>query len=207
MEQDKGEVKVVVFDLNGTFYNKSSKEEFYKFILAKRPKRIKYFIQMGYFYTLLKLNQIKQTEFKENFFSYLDDFPPEKVNEFAKEFWAREFSGNFNHELIRRFNELKKQKTLLFCATGGFELYVKPLFDIYEIDGFAGTRVQYDGHTYLINGEACKDEEKIERLEKFLNGKPYRIIEAYSDSEEEILKRAEKAFLIKNGKITNYKSY
>lgn len=199
-------VRVVVFDLNGTFYNKSSKEEFYKFLLKKQPNRIKYFFQMGYFTVLLKLKQIKQTEFKENFFNYLDDFPPAKVEEFAKEFWEQEFSEKFNKELIRRFNELKQQETLLFCATGGFELYVKPLFDIYEINGFAGTRVKYDGHTYLIKGKACKEEEKIERLEKFLNGKPYRIIEAYSDSEEEILKRAEKAYLIKDGKITPYKS-
>src|SRR5690606_16402103 len=154
----------------------------------------------------LKLNRIKQTEFKENFFSYLDDFPPAKVEEFAGEFWAREFPANFNQDLFNRFNELRQQKKILFCATGGFELYVKPLFDIYKIDGLAGTQVRYDGHTYLIKGQACKEEEKIERLEKFLNGQPYRIIEAYSDSKEEILKRAEKAFLIKNGKITIYNS-
>ncbi len=37
MVQDK-EVKIVVFDLNGTFYNKSSKEEFFKFICKKKTK-------------------------------------------------------------------------------------------------------------------------------------------------------------------------
>ena len=204
MEAATDSLKVLVFDLNGTFYNKSSKDEFYKFICSKRPNRLKYLFQMGYYKVLLKVHQIRQTEFKENFFNYLDDFPPATVEKYAREFWEREFPENFNKELLNRFTESKAKNVLIFCATGGLELYVKPLFEIYKIDGFAGTRVNYDGHTYLVQGEACKGEEKIKRLETFLEGKSYRIIEAYSDSKEEILDRAEKAFLIKDGEITAY---
>ena len=204
MEEKPGDIEVVVFDLNGTFYEKSSKDEFYKFICSKRPKRLKYLLQMGYYKLLLKVNQIRQTEFKENFFNYLDDFPPQTVEKYAREFWEREFPQNFNKELLKKFTDFKAKNIVVFCATGGLELYVKPLFDIYKIDGFSGTRVKYDGHTYLVQGEACKGEEKINRLEKFLDGQSYRIIEAYSDSKEEILDRAEKAYLIKDGKITPY---
>lgn len=198
------EVKVVIFDLNGTFYNKSSKEEFYKFICTKRPKRIRYVFEMGYYYFLMKIHKIRQTEFKENFFNYLDGLPPARVDEYAKEFWEQEFPEKFNKELLSRFEDIKKSGAVLFCATGGLEIYVKPLFDLYKISGFAGTKVQYDGSTYITKGLACKEEEKIMRLEKFLTGKPYRIVEAYSDSKEEILKRAEKAFLIEDGKLTKF---
>lgn len=201
MEQEKEAVKVVVFDLNGTFYHESSKDEFYKFICTKRPKRLKYLLQMGYYNLLLKLHQIRQTEFKENFFNYLDDLQPHQVEAYAREFWEREFPEKFNQELMRRFDAFKAQGVVLFCATGGLELYVGPLFELYPIDAFAGTQVRYEGHTYLVDGLACKEEEKINRLEKHLNGKPYRIIEAYSDSREEILNRAEKAFLLKDGEI------
>jgi len=203
MKQD-GEVKVVIFDLNGTFYNKSSKEEFYKFILKKRPNRLKYVFEMSYYYVKMKLNKIQQTEFKENFFNYLDGLPPAKVEEYAREFWAQEFPEEFNKELKKIFDDLKKSETLLFCATGGFELYVKPLFDLYEIDGLVGTQVEYDGKTYKVIGEACKEEEKIKRIRKLLNGKSFRIVEAYSDSKEVILDKAEKAFLIKDKKILPY---
>lgn len=198
-------VKVVIFDLNGTFYNESSKEEFYKYILSRRPKRIKYIFEMTYYYVRKKLNKINETEFKENFFNYLDEFPPAQVKEYAKAYWEQEFPDKFNKELIKRFNSFKDQKdVVLFCATGGLELYVKPLFDLYPIDGFAGTQVKYDGKTYIVEGLACKEEEKLERLSIFLKGKPYRIIEAYSDSKEEILKRAEKAFLLDDGEIKPY---
>ena len=205
MTQD-GEVKVVIFDLNGTFYNKSSKEEFYKFILKKRPNRLKYVFGMSYYYVKMKLNKIQQTEFKENFFNYLDGLPPAKVEEYAREFWAQEFPDEFNKELKKIFDDIKKSDTLLFCATGGFELYVKPLFELYEIDGLVGTQVKYDGKTYKVIGEACKEEEKIKSIRKLLNGKPFRIVEAYSDSKEVILDKAETAFLIKDKKILPYKS-
>lgn len=197
-------MKVVVFDLNGTFYKKSSSLSFYKFICKKKPGRLRFLLEMGFYSFLKKLQQIDQTKYKENFFNYLNGFPPSLVEKYAGEFWKQEFSKNFNKELMRRFDEVKQQKMLLFCATGGLELYVAPLFELYEVDGFAGTKVKYDGHTYLADGLACKGEEKIVRLEEFLNGKPYRIVEAYSNSKEEILDRAEKAFYINNGKITSY---
>src|SRR5690606_5376914 len=170
-----------------------------------RPNRLKYVFGMSYYYVKMKLNKIQQTEFKENFFNYLDGLPPEKVEEYAREFWAKEFPDEFNKELKKLFDDIKKGDKLLFCATGGFELYVKPLFELYEIDGLVGTLVEYDGETYKVKGEACKEEEKIKRIEKLFNGKPFTIIEAYSDSKEVILDKAEKAFLIKNGKILPYK--
>ena len=204
-KQEKEEVKVVIFDLNGTFYNESSKDEFYKFILAKSPGRIRYSFRMAYYYLRKKLNQIGETEFKENFFNYLDQFPPARVKEYAEEFWEQEFPKDFNKELIKRFDAYRERKdVVLFCATGGLEVYVKPLFEIYPIDGFAGTITHYDGKTYIVDGLACKEKEKIKRLEKFLKGRPYRIIEAYSDSKEAILDRAEKAYLLKKGKIIPY---
>lgn len=205
MEKKKDAVKVVVFDLNGTFYNKSSKDEFFRFICSKKPGRLRYVITIGYYYLRKKLNTIRRTEFKENFFNYLDGFPPSQVEKYAKEFWAREFPDNFHKTLFQRFKELRKDNVLVVCATGGIELYVKPLFDLYEIDGLVGTQAHYDGHTYKVEGKACKGEEKLVRLGKLLKNQPYRIIEAYSDSKEEILEKAEKAYLLDNGEIRPFK--
>lgn len=205
MESSEEEIKVVVFDLNGTFYNKSSKDEFFRFVSSKQPRRLYYLFQMAYYVALKKLHQIRKTEFKENFFNYLDHLPPEQVEAYAKEFWEKEYPANFNRELKSRFDQHKKEGAFIYCATGGLELYVKPLFDKYAIDGFAGTKVRYENSTYKVIGKACKDEEKLQRLDTYLKGKPYRIIEAYSDSEEAILDKAEKAFLIKDDKIIPYK--
>lgn len=205
MAQSEKELKVIVFDLNKTFYNKSSKDEFFEFICSKRPQRLAYFFEMSYYKVLRQLHQIRKTEFKENFFNYLDKIPPDQVEAYATEFWEREYPENFNKELMAHFDKMKKQGVKLYCATGGLELYVEPLFRLYEIDGFAGTKVSYEEETYKVQGKACKDEEKVCRMESHFNGKPFKVIEAYSDSKEAILEEAEKAFLLKDGKIEPYK--
>ncbi|MEJ8803854.1 HAD family hydrolase [Pontibacter sp. H249] len=205
MSKDKEKIKVLAFDLNQTFYNKSSKDEFFKFVAAKKPKQAMYYFQMLYYKLLHELNQIRQTEFKENFFNYLDTLPPEKVEAYAGEFWKQEYPDNFNKELLNRFEEARKEGLQLFCATGGLELYVKPLFDLFKIDGLAGTQAKYEDNTYKVVGKACKDEEKIYRLDKHYESAGYTIVEAYSDSKENILDEAEKAYLVKDGKIKPYK--
>ncbi len=204
MTKESESIKVIVFDLNGTFYNKSSKDEFFKFVCAKRPQQFRFIFEMAYYKLLHKLNQIRHTEFKENFFNYLDNLPPNKVQEYAEEFWAREYPDNFNQELLNHFDEMKKKGIHIFCATGGLEIYVEPLFKHYNIDGFAGTKVRYENNTYKVIGKACKEEEKLKRIAEYYKKPDFTIIEAFSDSKEDILDKAEKAFLVKDGKIMPY---
>ena len=198
------EIRIAVFDLNGTLYTKKSKDEFFKFICSKKLSKVRYIFQMAYYQLRMKLHSISQTEFKENFFNYLDKIPPGQVEAYAKEYWEKEYPGQFNEQIIERLDTLRKKGVKIYCATGGLELYVKPLFDLYPVDGLVGTQVEYMNDTYLVKGEACKGEEKIRRLEECLKGKPYRIIEAYSDSKEPILDKAQKAFLVKDGEIKPY---
>lgn len=200
------EVRVAVFDLNGTLYNKSSKSEFFKFICSKRKSKVLKIFYMGLFRALEKLHLINQTEFKENFFSYLDQLPPQQVDAYAKEFWAFEYPAYFNKQLMDRITGLKKEGVKIYCITGALDIYARPLFSLYkDVDDFAGTCVQYIDKKYKIMGEACKGEIKIKELEKMLGTKKYRVVEAYSDIEEEILDVAEKSFLVKEGKIIPYK--
>lgn len=197
-------IKVIVIDLNQTFYSKSSKDEFFKFICSKHPGQAKYIFGMAYYKLLKKLKMINQTEFKENFFNYLNNISPEQVHAYAKEFWQKEFPLNFNQKLLEHLDNQKKEGVEIFCATGALELYVKPLFDIYKINGVAGTKVKYINNTYLIEGDACKGKEKTRRLDEHYRGRNYKIVETYSDRYEDLFEIAEKAFMVKNGNIIEY---
>jgi phosphoserine phosphatase len=200
MAEEKS-IKVVVFDLNQTFYTKSSKEEFYKFICTKRPKRIRYFFEMLYFTLIKNLNLIRQTEFKENFFNYLDKLAPEKVEAYAQEFWRREYPGNFNAEIKGRLEKAKAEGQEVYCATGALEVYVKPLFKLFPVDGYAGTVAKFDGKTYKVQGKACKGEEKVKRVQEHYKGRNFTITEAYSDNKEDLFEITERPFLVKKGKL------
>ena len=206
MAEQEQEIKVAVFDLNGTLYHKSSKDAFYYFILRRKKEKLLVYLEMLLYKLLLKVHAIGQTEFKENFFNYLDHLPPREVDTLAREFWQEEFPEHFNQELMDHIRELRRQGVKVVCITGGLELYVNPLFELFEIDAVAGTVVEYVDGTYKVQGEACKGKEKLQRLGKIFGGRSYRITEAFSDSEEDILDAAEKAYLVKDGKLEPYES-
>jgi len=202
-QQDEN--RVAVFDINGTLYRKSSKEEFFKFVCFKNGYKLLDIYHVIIYKLLGKARVINQTQFKENFFNYLNKLEPDTVEQYAREYWSIEYPRYFNQELLKRCDELKRDGVKIICITGGLDVYVKPLFELFEADDFYGTNTIYKNGTYLIEGVACKGEEKLRRLNLHFGQAPYRIVEAYSDEEEPILDEAEKAFLVKSdGSIHPY---
>ncbi len=199
--------KIAVFDINKTLYRKSSKEEFFKYVCFKKDYKLLNIFHLLIFKLMGKARLMSQTEFKENFFNYLDHLPPEKVKQYAKEYWNIEYPQHFNEKLLERVEELRKEGIQITCISGGLDVYMEALFGYFEVDFWAGTNTKYVSDTYKIVGKACKDEEKIKRLDKHFGKGAYTIVEAYSDDPEDILDHAEKAFLIKpDGSMQPYQS-
>ena len=194
--------KIAVFDLNQTVYLKSSKEEFYRFICYKNNYKLLDLFQMGVYTFLRQLKLFSKTEFKENFFNYLDHLPPEMVEEYAREYWSVEYPKYFHPELLNRIAQLREQGVKIIFITGTLDVYVKPLFEHFLIpDNWIATRTQYINGSYKIIGKACKDDEKINRLNQLMSPQSYEMVEAYSDKNEDILKVAKNAFLVQKGHI------
>ena len=197
-------LKIAVFDINGTLYTKKSKEEFFRFICFRNSYKLVDVYHLLLFKLLGALRLVNQTQFKENFFNYLDDLPPEQVQQYAAEYWSIEYPRYFNEKLLKRVDELRQEGVKIFCISGGLDVYMEPLYELFPVDAHLSTRVRYKNDTYKIVGEACKDEVKIRRLEEYLDGQPYEIMEAYSDDEEPILKKAKQAYVVKkDGEITS----
>ncbi len=195
-------LKIAVFDINGTLYHKTSKEEFFRFVCFRNSYKIADIYHLLLFKTLGSLRLVNQTQFKENFFNYLDDLPPDQVKQYAAEYWLIEYPTYFNETLLERVEELRKEGVQIYCISGGLDVYMDPLYELFPVDGHLSTRVRYEKDTYKIVGKACKEEEKIRRLEEHLDGQPYEIVEAYSDDQEAILKEAKQAYLVReDGKI------
>lgn len=194
-------VAIAVFDLNQTVYRKSSKDEFFKYICYKKNYKLLNILQIGLFYAFEKAGLVNQTRFKENFFSYLDGLPPEKVQQYARQFWQVEWEEHFNEQLLKRIHELQEQGVQIIFSTGALDVYVAPLFEHHlPVDAWMATETEYKDDSYQIKGQANKGKEKIRRLDTHFGPKGYRILEAYSDAKEAILREAEKAFLIRDGK-------
>ena len=197
-------LKIAVFDINGTLYRKKSKEEFFRFICYRNSYKLADIYHLLLFKLLGSLRLINQTQFKENFFNYLDKLPPEQVRRYAAEYWSIEYPRYFNEAVLERVDKLREQGVQIFCISGGLDVYMDPLYELFPVDAHLSTRVEYKQDTYKVIGEACKDEVKIRRLEEYLDGQPYEIVEAYSDDEEAILEKAEQAYLVKeDGEIVS----
>ena len=190
-------LKIAVFDINGTLYNKKSKEEFFRFICFRNSYKLLDIYHLVLFKLLGTLRLVNQTQFKENFFNYLDHLPPERVRRYAAEYWSIEYPRYFNQALLKRVDELRAQGVKIFCISGGLDVYMDPLYELFPVDAHLSTRVLYKKETYKVIGQACKEEEKIRRLEEYLDGQPYQIVEAYSDNKEAILALAEQAYVVK----------
>jgi phosphoserine phosphatase len=202
MSEKQEPVRVAVFDLNQTVYYPSSKGEFFKYICYKKNYKILNIFQLSLWKALSKVRLIDQTNFKENFFNYLDNIPPDKVNEYAAEFWSIEYPKHFNPKLLKRQEQLRKEGVQIVYISGALDVYVKPLFENHiEVDWWASTKTEYKNGTYKLKGKACKDEEKTRLLEEHYGNRPFRLVETYSDQEEDLFKLADKAFLVKDGKI------
>lgn len=199
--------RVAVFDINGTLYRKSSKEEFFKYVCFKNGYKLLDIYHLITYKLLGKTHLINQTEFKENFFNYLNGMPPDTVKRYAQEYWSIEYPQYFNEKLLQRVKELKKDGVQIVCISGGLDVYMRPLFKLFEVDDFYCTATCYEGDTYLVDGEACKGDVKLDRLKHHFGDEPYRIVEAYSDDPEPLLEEAEKAFIIKPaGEIVPFNS-
>ena len=188
--------KIAVFDINGTLYSKKSKDEFFKFVVYRKNYKLPNILQIVLLKLVAKTGIISHTQFKENFFSYLNGLPEEKVRRYAEDFWNIEFPFYFNQPLLKRLQELRDEGVKIALLTGGFELYTQPLLPHLSYDYFAGTRTEYTHGKHKILGEACKEEEKTKRLNELVGSENYTIVEAYSDDPETILKKAEKAFIV-----------
>ena len=195
-------LNIAVFDLNQTVYNKSSKEEFFRFICKKRKYKALHLFGMGVYTLGKELGLINKTTFKENFFHYLDHLPPQTLEAYAYEYWNEAWPHHFNQELLLRIKTLQEQGTGIYFITGTLDCYVQPLFErILKPDAWLATRTQFINGRYKVIGRACKDEEKIRRLNQLIHPRPYQIVEAYSDKKEAILGAAKNAFIVEDGAI------
>ncbi|MGB3180536.1 MAG: haloacid dehalogenase-like hydrolase [Cyclobacteriaceae bacterium] len=199
-------VRIAVFDLNSTVYNLSSKEVFFKFVCFRRNYKMMNILHLSMFKILGSLRLVSHTEFKENFFNYLDNLPPHKVEEFARDFWKIEYPKHFNKELLQRIEELREEGVEIVFATGALELYAAPLFNNHiKVDAWVGTQAEYKDGTYKLTGEACKQDEKTRRIREHYGDRDIQIVEAYSDDEEHMFKFTERPYLINDGEIERYR--
>lgn len=192
--------KIAVFDLNQTLYLKSSKDEFFKYICFRETRKLADAAQILWWYFLKKIKALSDTQFKENFFNYLDGIHPDKVQEYAREFWMLEYPKHFNKDVLAQVERLQAEGIKCCIASGALAVYMRPLSEFLPMDRYIASKTVYKGGTYKIVGKSCDGAHKLTMIQE-VYGEDVQILEAYSDEAEPVLDAAEKAFLVTDGVI------
>ncbi len=189
--------KLLIFDFDETIYKKDSLVQFCLFIYKKYPHRSFYLLFQIAFTLFHFCKLINTKKYKELFMGFLYNFSYADVEQLAKEFWQKEYPKNFNLDLLN----IQREGLRRICISASPELYLKPVVDQLGLE-LIGTRLKYDKGIYKIDGENCKGEEKLKRLNQYLKNHKFEIESTYSDSWSDmpLFQISTKAFLIKNNK-------
>ena len=170
--------KIVVYDFDKTIYNGETSTDFMLFFLKRNPKYIIRICNVLYSLFYYKKDLKKS---KEIFFRILNgvniEFLKEEINEFWKVKKDKIFSWVYD-EILE--NKKVADELVLISATPSIflEKISKELgFDKLLATEFENTNKLFDSK---IKGANCKGEEKVNRLNEYINN--YTILKFYSDS-------------------------
>lgn len=180
-----------VYDFDGTIYDGDSTLDFYLFCLAKKP----YIIFRFPLFHALKyvITRRGKLEFKERFYRFLRAF--DDIDRMVERFWDISFCKIKDWYLLQ-----KKETDVVISASPEFLL--APACKRLGILSPIASRV--DKKTGLYSGLNCHGEEKVRRFYEKLEGG--KIDSFYSDSKSDVplALLAQKAYMVKKDKITDF---
>lgn len=159
-----------LYDFDKTVFNGESGSEFWLFCLKRHPSIIRFFPKQAVgFFGHYVFHNISKKHSKELFYSYLKAIDAEKE---AELFWQE------NAVKMNSWFKPKKHdvKTVVCSASPVFQ--IKPICDRLGVDLLVATRM--NPSTGLIEGENCKNTEKVRRLEK--EAADYEFRDVYTDN-------------------------
>ena len=187
-------IRMNVYDFDGTIYKKDCSIELFKYSVMCMPWiALQYLPKQILAILKYKLSWITKEEMKEIYFSFLKSTD---ISGILKKF--------VDHELRyinRWYLNQKSPDDVIISASP--EFLVRAVMEQMGITNVIASRV--DIHTGKYEGKNCHGQEKLTR---FLQEFPEAVIDNfYSDSETDIFlaKKAAHAFLIKKGKIIEWK--
>lgn len=183
-----------VFDFDKTLYKKDSTIQFYLFCLKKKIKLIKYLPIQFIYFVLYKIGLCKKETFKEKFFVFLNAI--DNIDNLVNEFWNEQKK----YVRVDLLGESKNKKIVISASP---EFLLKNICNKIGIDDVIASKV--NDRTGKFETRNCYGEEKVYRLNEYIEN--YTIDNFYTDSysDKPLADISKKSFLIRNGKISEFK--
>ena len=159
-------VKLAIFDVDYTITKKETLLEFYKFMLKRDPRLIRFApraLAASFFYVFKVFDASRA---KENFISFIDGMKQEELLELTKEFYKKTLSHIFYEDAIDTMKRLKNKGYKIYLISASAQFYLDQFYNIQEVDKVIGTifKCEQGKYSRKIDGENCKGQSKVKRL-------------------------------------------
>lgn len=199
-------IKIALFDVDKTLIHGDSMFDLLIYTIKKKPYSAFYlpilFIKLlAYKAKIIDITKSKESMFYTLNYLYEDDL---------KDFYNTILKPKIYKDALAKIKELKSKGYYILLISASPECYLKYFKDEDFVDNVIGTKLEFMNDKFInkISGFNCKGEEKVSRINKFLEEHNLIIDKdnsiAYSDSLSDVpmFNLVNKAYLI-NSKNSN----
>ena len=199
--------KLAIFDVDFTITNKETLLEFFKFILKKDSKNIKYIQRVIVSGLLYGIKVYDEKKVKEAFLKFIDGINEKDLKDLVKSYYDERLTSILYKDAIDKIKELKEMGYKIYLISASPEFYLNEFYAIKEVDMIIGTRFHFNDGKFArkMLGANCKGEEKVKRLMEVLKEKNIEVDFKNSLMFSDSLSDRPLLDLVGNGYLINYK--
>lgn len=163
--------KFAFFDFDGTIIPGDSIINFLSFMRKNKQMSIGQYIKsifLGLFYLL---GLIDAKECKEKCLSFINGMSRAKLNPLCKQFIDDCLSSKIYNDAVLMIEQLKSDGYKIVVVSASNYFYTKELKHFLSIDEVIGTNmiIKNDIYSNKIDGKNCKGQEKVHRINAYLD--------------------------------------
>ena len=165
--------KLAIFDIDYTITRKETLMEFFKYLVSKDIKNIKFLPRALYSGLMYSIKVYDERRVKECFLKFIDNIDEKDLAKLTKSFYDERLSSILYKDAVDMIKKLKNEGYMVILISASPEFYIKEFYAIKEVDLIIGTKFAFEGGKFVrkMDGNNCKGEEKVKRLNEVLKEK------------------------------------
>ena len=169
--------KLAIFDIDYTITRKETLMEFFKYIVSKDIKNIKFLPRALYSGLMYGVKVYDEKRVKECFLKFIENIDEAELSKLTKSFYDERISKILYKDAVNMIKKLKNEGYMVVLISASPEFYVKEFYAIKEVDLIIGTKFTFDSGKFIrkMDGNNCKGEEKVKRLNDVLKEKNIKV--------------------------------
>lgn len=169
--------KLAIFDIDYTITRKETLMEFFKYLVSKDIKNIKFLPRALYSGLMYGVRVYDERRVKECFLKFIENIDEAELAKLTKSFYDERISKILYKDAVDMIKKLKKEGYMVILISASPEFYVKEFYAIKEVDLIIGTKFTFEDGKFIrkMHGNNCKGEEKVRRLNEVLKEKNIKV--------------------------------